>query len=89
VVEVVASAINPSDVKFFSGVFTPILPRIPGRDYAGIVAEGSARWAGKSVWGNGAGFGITRDGSHAQFVAVPEAWLSEMQAISRSIRPRP
>lgn len=77
-VEVVASAINPSDVKFVSGVFTPTLPRTPGRDYAGIVVEGSARWAGKSVWGNGAGFGVTRDGSHAQFVAVPEAWLSEM-----------
>lgn len=77
-VEVVASAINPSDVKFVSGAFTPTLPRTPGRDYTGIVVEGSARWVGKSVWGNGAGFGITRDGSHAQFVVVPEAWLSEM-----------
>ncbi|UVK46540.1 zinc-binding dehydrogenase [Mesorhizobium sp. AR07] len=77
-VEVAASAINPSDVKFVSGVFAPTLPRTPGRDYAGSVAAGSARWAGKSVWGNGAGFGITRDGSHAQFVVVPEAWLSEM-----------
>lgn len=77
-VEVAASAINPSDVKFVSGVFTPTLPRTPGRDYAGIVVAGSARFAGTSVWGNGAGFGITRDGSHAQFVGVPEAWLSEM-----------
>ena len=77
-VEVAASAINPSDVKFVSGVLTPTLPRTPGRDYAGTVVAGSDRWSGKSVWGNGAGFGVTRDGSHAQFVAVPEAWLSEM-----------
>jgi NADPH:quinone reductase-like Zn-dependent oxidoreductase len=79
-VEVAASAINPSDVKFVSGLFNPTLPRTPGRDYAGIVVTGSPRWAGKTVWGNGAGFGISRDGSHAQFVAVPEDWLSEKPA---------
>jgi NADPH2:quinone reductase len=76
-VEVAASAINPSDVKFVSGVFSPTLPRTPGRDFAGTVIAGSDRWLGKSVWGNGAGFGINRDGSHAQFVAIPEDWLSE------------
>jgi NADPH2:quinone reductase len=79
-VQVAASAINPSDVKFVSGLFNPTLPRTPGRDYAGIVVTGSPRWAGKAVWGNGAGFGISRDGSHAQFVAVPEDWLSEKPA---------
>jgi NADPH2:quinone reductase len=79
-VEVAASAINPSDVKFVSGVFSPTLPRTPGRDFAGTVVTGSDRWRGKSVWGNGAGFGINRDGSHAQFVALPEDWLSEMPA---------
>jgi NADPH2:quinone reductase len=79
-VEVTASAINPSDVKFVSGLFNPTLPRTPGRDYAGIVVTGSPRWAGKTVWGNGAGFGIGRDGSHAEFVAMPEEWLSEMPA---------
>jgi len=77
-VEIAASAINPSDVKFVSGVFSPTLPRTPGRDFAGTVVAGSGRWRGKSVWGNGAGFGINRDGSHAQFVALPEDWLSEM-----------
>jgi len=77
-VEVSAAAINPSDVRFVAGAFSPSLPRIPGRDFAGKVVKGSQRWLGKSVWGNGAGFGVTRDGAHAQFVAVPESWLSEM-----------
>jgi NADPH2:quinone reductase len=77
-VEVCAAAINPSDVKFVAGVFEPSLPRIPGRDFAGKVISGTPRWLGKSVWGNGAGFGIGRDGAHAQFVAIPEDWLSEM-----------
>ena len=79
-VEVAASAINPSDVKFVSGLFNPTLPRTPGRDYAGTVVTASPRWVGKTVWGNGAGFGIGRDGSHAEFVAMPEKWLSEMPA---------
>jgi NADPH:quinone reductase-like Zn-dependent oxidoreductase len=52
-VEVAASAINPSDVKFVSGLFNPTLPRTPGRDYAGTVVTASPRWIGKTVWGNG------------------------------------
>ena len=60
-VEAAASAINPSDVKFVSGLFNPTLPRTPGRDYAGTVVTASPRWIGKTVWGNGAGFGIGRD----------------------------
>jgi NADPH:quinone reductase-like Zn-dependent oxidoreductase len=75
-VEVYASAINPSDVKIVGGVFTPSLPRIPGRDFAGMVIDGDAL-VGKAVWGSGAGFGVTRDGSHAQFVRIPATWLSE------------
>jgi NADPH2:quinone reductase len=74
-VKVHASAINPSDVKFVSGVFKPTLPRTPGRDFAGTVAAGKV-WIGQEVWGNGAGFGVTRDGSHAEYVAVPWDWLS-------------
>src|SRR5258707_11061966 len=75
-VEVHASAINPSDVKIVSGLFSPTLPRTPGRDYAGVVVSGD-RWKGKEVWGNGAGFGVIRDGAHAQYVIVPSDWLSE------------
>ena len=56
-VELYASAINPSDVKNVAGVFKASLPRIPGRDYAGVVVAGEG-WVGKQVWGSGAGFGV-------------------------------
>jgi NADPH:quinone reductase-like Zn-dependent oxidoreductase len=48
-VEVYASAINPSDVKIVGGVFTPSLPRIPGRDFAGMVIDGTSRDRGCPV----------------------------------------
>jgi len=75
-VELHASAINPSDVKNVAGAFGATLPRVPGRDYAGIVISGEG-WVGKEVWGSGAGLGITRDGTHAQYVAVDLNSLSE------------
>jgi len=76
-VEIHASAVNPSDVKNIAGLFNATLPRVPGRDFAGVVVGGEASWLGKEVWGSGAGFGMTRDGTHAEFVAVPSSWLSE------------
>jgi NADPH:quinone reductase len=75
-VEVHASAINPSDVKNVAGVFKASLPRIPGRDYAGVVVAGDG-WKGKEVWGSGAGFGVSRDGTHAQYVVVGSDGLAE------------
>jgi NADPH:quinone reductase len=75
-VEVKASSVNPSDVGAVAGRFHSELPMTPGRDYAGVVIEGGD-WNGKQVWGTGAGFGITRPGAHAEFVAVPSSWLSE------------
>jgi NADPH:quinone reductase-like Zn-dependent oxidoreductase len=36
-VEVHAAAIDPSDVKNVAGAFEAPLPRVPGRDYAGLV----------------------------------------------------
>jgi len=54
-VELHAAAINPSDVKNVAGLFNASLPTTPGRDYAGVVAEGDATWLGKKVWGSGAG----------------------------------
>lgn len=79
-VELHACAINPSDVKNVAGLFNASLPTTPGRDYAGIVVEGDAAWRGKKVWGSGAGFGMVRDGVHAQYLAVASDWLSEMPA---------
>jgi NADPH:quinone reductase-like Zn-dependent oxidoreductase len=76
-VQVQAAAVNPSDVKNVAGVFHTPLPRIPGRDYVGTVVAGSGAWQGKEVWGSGPGFGVARDGTHAQFVLVPIEGLSE------------
>jgi NADPH:quinone reductase len=78
-VELHASAINPSDVKNVAGVFKASLPRIPGRDFAGVVVTGDG-WKGKEVWGSGAGFGVLRDGTHAQYVVVSSDGLSEKPA---------
>ena len=61
-IELHAAAINPSDVKNVAGVFKASLPRVPGRDYAGVVIAGDG-WKGKEVWGSGAGLGVTRDGT--------------------------
>jgi NADPH:quinone reductase len=72
-----ASAVNPSDVKNVAGAFHASLPRVPGRDYVGIVLAGSDAWKGKQVWGSGSGFGVVRDGAHAQYVLVPIEALSE------------
>jgi NADPH:quinone reductase len=75
-VEVHASAINPSDVKNVAGAFKAALPRIPGRDFAGAVVAGES-WKGKEVWRSGAGFGVWQDGAHAQYVVVRSEGLSE------------
>jgi len=71
-VRVIAASINPSDVKNVAGAMkqtTP--PRIPGRDYAGVVEAGPAEWIGAEVWGTGGDVGFTRDGTHAEMIAVP------------------
>ena len=79
-VELHASAINPSDVKNVAGVFKASLPRVPGRDYAGVVVAGDG-WKGKEVWGSGAGLGVTRDGTHAQYLIVGLDSLSEKPSL--------
>jgi NADPH:quinone reductase-like Zn-dependent oxidoreductase len=44
---------------------------VPGRDFAGVLAPG-----GEFVWGSVPGFGITRDGSHAEYVVAPKDAIS-------------
>jgi NADPH:quinone reductase-like Zn-dependent oxidoreductase len=78
-VELHASAVNPSDVKNVAGAFHSPLARVPGRDYAGVVVIGDG-WTGKEVWGSGPGLGVTRDGTHAQYVIVDLDSLSEKPA---------
>src|SRR5260370_12441405 len=78
-VKVVAAAINPSDVKNVLGKMSQTtLPRVPGRDFAGRVVSENAHWHGKSVFGTGGDLGFGRDGSHAEFMAVPIEALVEI-----------
>jgi NADPH:quinone reductase-like Zn-dependent oxidoreductase len=72
-VEVHAAAVNRSDVLNVRGSFPfTTLPRIPGRDFAGVVVEGPQELLKREVWGTGGGeLGFVRDGSHARYLAVP------------------
>lgn len=77
IVQVRSASVNPSDVKNVAGHFEhTIAPRIPGRDFSGVVVDGPTEWVGKDVWGTGGDIGFTRDGTHAEFIKVPIAALS-------------
>jgi NADPH:quinone reductase-like Zn-dependent oxidoreductase len=71
-IEVHAAAVNRSDVLNARGSFPfTTLPRIPGRDFAGVVVEGPRGLVGTEVWGTGGGeLGFIRDGSHARYLVV-------------------
>ena len=74
-----AAAINPSDAKNVLGKMAETqTPRVPGRDFAGQVVSGGSPWEGKAVFGTGGDIGFGRDGSHAEFVAVPVEGLVAM-----------
>jgi len=77
-IRVRSAGVNPSDVKAALGMMPQaVFPRTPGRDFAGLVVEGPSAWVGKEVWGSGGDVGITRDGSHAGWLVLPEAALRE------------
>jgi len=81
VVRVLMAAINPSDVKASLGHMPQaVFPRTPGRDYVGIVELGPKEWVGKTVFGSGGDVGITRDGSHATWLVLPQRALLEKPA---------
>jgi NADPH:quinone reductase len=71
-IEIHAAAVNRSDVLNARGSFPfTTLPRIPGRDFAGVVVEGPRELVGTEVWGTGGGeLGFIRDGSHARYLLV-------------------
>jgi NADPH2:quinone reductase len=70
-VEVHASAVNPSDVKAALGNMpSAVFPRIPGRDFAGVVVAGPAELIGQEVWGSGGDTGIKQNGAHGRHVVV-------------------
>ncbi len=77
-VKVEASGINPSDVASVQGRFPDsLLPRVVGRDFAGKVVDGPSVVLGAEVWGTGGDLGISRNGTHAEYVAIPR------QAVAR------
>jgi NADPH:quinone reductase-like Zn-dependent oxidoreductase len=79
-VQVHAASINPSDVKNVQGKMKQIpLPRTPGQDLAGVIVAGSKEMIGQEVWATGGDVGFTRDGSHAEYIAIPR----------RGARPKP
>jgi NADPH2:quinone reductase len=73
-VEIEAMGINPSDAVSAEGRFphSP-LPRILGRDFAGRVVEGASELIGKKIWGSGGDLGISRDGTHAEYLVIPRS----------------
>jgi NADPH2:quinone reductase len=72
VVRIEAASVNPSDVKNVAGRMSQTtLPRIPGRDYSGVVVDGPKQWIERDVWGSGGDVGFTRDGTHAEYIKVP------------------
>lgn len=78
VVEVRAAGINMSDVKAAVGHMPyAVWPRTPGRDYAGVVAEGPSDLIGKQVWGSSGDLGIKKDGSVAQYLVLSVSEISE------------
>lgn len=80
-VKVEAAGVNPSDVVSLRGRFQGApLPRILGRDFAGVVVEGDAALIGKAVWGTGGDLGIARDGTHAELITLPRDAVAERPA---------
>jgi NADPH:quinone reductase-like Zn-dependent oxidoreductase len=78
-VQIKAAAINPSDVKNVQGkMHETSVPRTPGRDFAGIVVEGPSGWLNQKVFGSGGNLGFGRDGTHAEFAAVPLIAINPM-----------
>ena len=75
-IQIRASQINPSDVMNVLGKFPQTtFPRIPGRDYSGVVVKapaGSHITEGTSVYGtSGKTLSFTTDGVHAEYAVVP------------------
>ncbi|MBV4545134.1 quinone oxidoreductase family protein [Pseudomonas triticicola] len=80
-VQIKAAGLNPSDVKNVLGRFPyTTLPRVPGRDFAGVLVEGPQALIGQEVWGTGRELGFFADGAHAQFVKLPASGVAHKPA---------
>lgn len=74
IVRIHASSINPSDILNAKGGFPyTTYPRVPGRDFSGIVVDGPAQSIGRDVFGTSGRFiSFEQDGAHAEYCLVPE-----------------
>jgi NADPH2:quinone reductase len=80
-VELRAAGVNRSDVSAAIGRMPQALwPRTPGRDWAGVVVDGSGELIGREVFGAGGDLGITRDGTHASHIVLPRSALVDKPA---------
>lgn len=87
-VQIHYASVQPSDRMNAQGGFPyTTFPRIPGRDYSGVVVDvaddtnDAKSWIGKSVYGtSGSTLGFGVDGTHAQYCLVPQAALVEKPA---------
>jgi NADPH2:quinone reductase len=71
-IRVQAAGINPSDLLGAAGQMpTAVVPRVIGRDFAGVVHQGPPELVGTEVWGTGGDLGFTRDGTHAEYLSIP------------------
>jgi len=86
-VRIRAAKLNKSDASNVLGKHShTTLPRIPGRDFAGVIAEGPAALVGREVWGSSGAFGFTRDGTHAEYlVAGADEIASKPKSLSFSL----
>ncbi|CAG7918009.1 unnamed protein product [Penicillium olsonii] len=86
-IKVSYTCIHPSDRLNAQGLFpSTALPRVPGRDFSGVVIETNptSNWIGKEVYGtSGSSLGFTSDGPHAQYICVPQdALVKKPSALS-------
>ncbi|KAJ3174867.1 hypothetical protein HDU87_006659 [Geranomyces variabilis] len=79
-IKVQATGVNLSDVVGICG-WLPFVttPRVPGRDFAGVVTrvndEEHQGWVGTEVWGTGGNVGFCQDGAWAEDIAAPVSAL--------------
>lgn len=93
-IKVISSGVNPSDALAAIGYFNhAVLPRVPGRDFAGTVVEGPAHLIGKNVWGTGGAAGISSDGTQAEFIKLSTDAVSliptTLDVVTAGVQPLP
>ncbi|KAJ5569960.1 uncharacterized protein N7459_009390 [Penicillium hispanicum] len=88
-VQIRFASIQPSDRLNAQGGFPYTkFPRVPGRDYSGVVvdiadhSDEARSWIGKTVYGtSGLSLGFEVDGTHAQYCLIPQSALVEKPTV--------